>query len=275
MVMRPTINSMTRRGRIALLVMFALALVPAAAFAASKVMSQSVTRDGVTATVSYQKGRYPDMDKNVEISIAQKGVATFKQQINALQCHKQCLVQPKHALAIANLEGAAHPADVVLSLYSGGAHCCFIDEVYSHGHSGYTKRQADFQNSGARLEPIGPGGTTQFVTADNNFAYMFTDFAESGMPIRILSFNGLRFINVTRSHPAMIRKDAASWWTAYRKDHDAGRKGLIAAWAADEYNLGQAKAARATLNAQAKKGLITRGFVSTLEQMLIKYGYAS
>jgi hypothetical protein len=267
------ITSASTRARIALAAICLFAVVPAAAFAAVRISSQSVSRDGIKATVTYQKGRYADMDKNVQIAISQSGVASFKQSVDAVLCGKQCYVQPKHALAIANLEGQGHADDVVLSLYSGGAHCCFIDEVYSRGPQGYERSQFDFGNPGAALKQIGPHKTSQFVTADNSFAYEFSDYAESGMPIEILGFEHGKFINVTRTHPALIAADAKSFWKGYLSDHDAGRVGVIAAWAADEYNLGQAKHAQATLNAQVKDGRIPHTFVSKLERFLLKHHY--
>ncbi len=133
--------------------------------------------------------------------------------------------------------------------------------------------QHDFLNSAAALRDLDHNGRTEFVTSDNAFAYEFTDFAESGMPLQILNFSGLAFDNVTRRYPKLIRNDARLWWRAYLSDNDSGRVGLVAAWAGDEYNLGRGHAAAATLAKQASEHHISARFVKRLRAFLKRHGY--
>ena len=148
-------------------------------------------------------------------------------------------------MQVLDLEDNGQP-DVVLDLYSGGAHCCSIEQVFSFdpGTMTYGMTQHDFGDPGEQIVDLGHNGRFEFLTADDSFAYEFTDFAASGLPIQILTFSGGRFLNVTRSYPGLIAKDAARWMKAsssMAKQHYSDSVGLAAAWAADQELLGHVK----------------------------------
>jgi len=129
-------------------------------------------------------------------------------------------------------------------------------------------------------------GKSEFVTGDDRFAYEFTSFAGSGLPIEILSLdqNGA-FQNVTRLRPALIRADAKVWWKAYvsqRGKADADVRGVVGAWCADEYLLGQGQTCESELKSALPRGYLkgptiwpqNAGFVALLHKQLVKWGYA-
>ena len=171
--------------------------------------------------------------------------------------------------------------ELLLDLYTGGAHCCFLTQVFDLVASPPRKRELDFADAGATLIVV--GGRVLFRTTDPVFAYAFTDFADSGAPIALWSYarGGLR--DVTRSQPALVRKDASSWWTAYRAQarRRGDVRGLLAAWTADEALLGRAARARTTLDAIVRSGALGRGeggvkdsaYVRQLWRFLARYGY--
>lgn len=253
-----------------ILVLFGSLLVPAAATATT----QTVSSGDVTATFSFT-GK-PPLVKHERLEISQSGSVVYDQPVNLPGCSPYCGpgAVKGNSVHVLDLDGTGQ-LDVVLELFSGGAHCCFYDQVFSPGAptGSWVVATRDFENSGAALEDLNHNGRTEFLTADNAFAYTFTDFAESGLPIQVLSFSGGAFHNITRSYPSLIRKDAAVWWKAYLSDHDSGRVGLIAAWAADEYNLRKAGSARRTLARQVSKHHITAHFVKRLETFLKSHGY--
>ena len=151
----------------------------------------------------------------------------------------------------------------------------------------YAKAERNFGDPGDRIEDLGHDGRFEFVTADDAFAYAFTDFAASGLPVQILKFSGGRFHDVTNQYPALIRKDAASWLKAFKgmaRQHYADSVGVIAAWAADEYRLGNSAMANRYLSQQAKAGhlksalapTVPQGqkFVAALKTFLRRHGYS-
>ena len=118
-------------------------------------------------------------------------------------------------LQIADLQGDGVP-DVVLNLSSGGAHCCSIAEVFAPGAAlggGYELQAShDFSDPGDTLRML--DGRESFLTADDSFADAFTDFAASGLPLRILQVTGGRFAEVTGDFPGLVRSDATRWLVA-------------------------------------------------------------
>jgi hypothetical protein len=177
--------------------------------------------------------------------------------------------------------------EVVLDLYTGGAHCCTVEQFFSFDPiSGmYVKRtERDFGDPLVRIVDLAHNGRFQLLTADDRFAYEFTDFAGSGLPIQILKFSGGRFIDVTRHFRGRIARDATRWLREFKgmaRFHYEDSVGLIAAWAADEDLLGHFKLVRHYLAQQAAAGHLKapsnpggKKFVAKLQRFLHTHGYA-
>ncbi|MGA2758025.1 MAG: hypothetical protein ABSF58_11785, partial [Solirubrobacteraceae bacterium] len=192
-------------------------------------------------------------------------------------------VWPGHRfLTVADL-GAGGSPDVILDLYSGGAHCCSILQVYRFeaDRGTYSILQRDFGDPGASLVEL--GGSRVFLSADDRFAYAFTSFAFSGLPVAIWQLRPQGFADVTRRFPARIATDAARQYGAYLANRSQGfGLGFIAAWAADEDLLGHATLVARTLSAakgdgylRSADGLASAGaFIASLQRDLAKWGYA-
>jgi hypothetical protein len=172
---------------------------------------------------------------------------------------------------------------VLLNLYSGGAHCCWIAQVFSFDRRRGTffKTERNFGDPGYRIKHLGPAGQLEFLSADDSFADAFASFAGSGLPIQILTFAHRHFTDVTRRHPALISRDAALWWKAFR--HNIGHgNGLLAAWAADEDLLGHQRQVASTLATQRREHHLGSPtgwpsgakFVAALQRFLRRHGYA-
>lgn len=179
-------------------------------------------------------------------------------------------------------------SSVVLDLFSGGAHCCIIEQVYSlKTHSSVVqKSERNFGDPGAELVKLGKGGSFDFLSADDRFAYEFTDYAASGMPIQILSFSRSKFHDVTRSFPTLIAKDADMWLSIFKSQassHYDDSVGVAAAWAADEDMLGHSSKVASFLAVQEKAGHLNtalspitpngKKFVAALQTFLRQRGY--
>jgi hypothetical protein len=186
------------------------------------------------------------------------------------------------SLFFRDLDGAGAP-ELVLELYTGGAHCCFVDQVFDFSSSRPLKIELDLADSGARIVTI--GGKPLLESADDSFAYEFTDYGDSGSPILLLRYLGGRFEDVTRSHPQLVDADASRWWRASQTTmgHKGDARGVLAAWAADEAVLGQASIAKRTLQSFAAAAKIGgdsgpgwptgRAYVEKLWRFLAKRGY--
>jgi hypothetical protein len=274
-----------RRSLIILVVLASFALLAPAALATTQTASQGA----VTATFSYT-GHYPNYSR-LHLTIAQSGSVLYDQPVQSKTCGTFCAPGATGANAssveVIDLDHIGQP-NVILNIYTGGAHCCSVQQIFTFdpGTMTYAETEHDFGDPGSRIEDLNHDGRFEFVTADDRFAYAFTDFASSGLPLQILSFTGSRFQDVTDSYPALIRKDAATWLTAFRQldhGHDIDSVGVIAAWAADEYRLGKVAASNRFLHQQAKAGHLRSAlgasvpqgqkFVTKLQTFLRRHGY--
>jgi hypothetical protein len=275
--------------RRALLTLFSVTALTLLAAPAALATTQTAQSGDVTATFTFT-GSYPNFS-GLDLSIAQGSAVFYDQRVVSSVCGKFCAPGSPSAkessVHVLDLEHNGQP-DVVLDLYSGGAHCCWIEQVFSFdpGTMTYVMTQRNFGDPGEEIVDLGHNGRYEFLTGDDTFAYEFTDFAASGLPIQILTFSGRHFVNVTRHYRKLIDRDAARWMKAFNgmaKQHYPDSVGLVAAWAADEELLGHDKLVRRFLAQQAKLGHLNSAlspqepsgarFVTKLLRFLRTHGY--
>ncbi|MBV9804697.1 MAG: hypothetical protein JO130_15960 [Solirubrobacterales bacterium] len=261
----------------------ALGLIAAPAALAK---TETAHAGNVTATFSFQ-GQLPNFH-GLRLTITRGGAVAYDQPVVAKLCETLCwpgaLTGGQPAVQVVDLEHTGDP-DVVLELFSGGAHCCTVVQVFSFdpGTMTYVKTERNFGDPGTRVVDLQHNGHFEFLTADDSFAYRFTDYAASGLPIEILTFASGHFTDVTRSYPRLVAQDAAVWLKAFEgmaEGHYADSVGVIAAWAADEDLLGHVKLVNRYLSAQAKAGHLNAPFgaggtkfVAALQKFLRRRGY--
>lgn len=247
-----------------------LMLIPAAAQA----KTASASAGGVTATLTYDIDvAGPATTTGQELVITSPGRTVYREQPPNKGCYKACTPIGKHPVQVASLYGN-DGEDVVLTLFTGGADCCTVADVYvpSAAMHSYVLDQHNFGEDGFVLRDIGPGGRPEFVSADPAFYCRFNACYASGLPLQIFGFEGERFVNVTRHNRQLIATNASKWLKIYYKNPAQGR-GAIAAWAGDEDNLGYAATVRTVLQLQTADGHLTSSFVGALEHFLAKHHY--
>lgn len=286
MASRPPLGPRRKPSRRLTLTLVLSLMVALSSVALAATVTKTITaRAGSTsATLSYRfngtGAAFPT--SMLRLAITRGGQKRYDGPVHALLCANECALSVGGTvLAVRNLAPGGSP-DVVLNLYSGGAHCCFITQVYRYDAAAntYALVQRDFGDPGARIQTL--AGAPVFVSADDRFAYTFAAFAFSGLPVQIWSFASGRFVDVTRRFPALIRKDAAAQYGAYLGNRARGLGlGLLAAWAADEDLLGQSALVRQRLAALSAahqlRGLAgwSQGsaFIAQLQRFLVKTGY--
>lgn len=265
--------------------LFGLALAAVAALAGTALAvtttSQGVTAGDLQAVFAY-RGGFPNVS-GAHLQITQGSQVVYSRPVTSKLCGQQCgPASPRRSIGIAALAPHAR-LDVILELFSGGANCCFVDQVFSYdpSHRTFVKTEHDFADVGAVIQPIGPHRRLEFRSRDGGFRYAFTDGADSGEPIQIWQFAHRAFADVTRSYPGLIRKDAAQWFRLFKGNLSNG-VGLIAAWAADEELLGHDALVQSTLDSEAAHGNLRSGpaggptgraFIAKLNRFLVKLGY--
>jgi hypothetical protein len=269
-----------------LLIVCAIAICLAVAAPAAFATTQTASSGNVTATFSFQ-GRFPNYHGQ-RLTIARAGSVMYDQPVVSKFCARLCAplsaVSQHPSVRVLDLEHTGEP-DVVLELYSGGAHCCTVVQVFAFDpvSATYVKTERNFGDPGARIVDLRHDGRFEFLTADDSFAYRFTDYAASGLPVEVLTFAGGRFTAVTRGYPRLVARDATFWLKTFKglaRGHYSDSVGVIAAWAADEDLLGHAKLVKRYLREQALAGHLNAPFgaggmkfVANLQRFLRRRGY--
>jgi len=249
-----------------------------------------VARGRVAADLSFREtnSRYSDL----RITVHRDGRRVFTSSIARLSC-KDCLVAgidtitASDPLTIRDLDGDGEP-EVLVDLYTGGAHCCFYTVILRFDGRSYRGSVAFWGDPGHDLRDLDRDGRPEFVTADDRFAYEFTSYAASFLPIQVRSYDHGTLTDVTSRFPALVRADAAYLWGEYqsgRKNRENDMRGALAAWLADEYRLGRAEQGWKQIEAAYRRGELSaprvdpiwpagRKYVHALRAFLVKTGYA-
>jgi hypothetical protein len=250
--------------------------------------SQTASSGDVSATFTFSG--HTSHFSHERLTISQAGAVLYRQPVVSGVCGSQCApgsaFTQQSSLQVLDLEHNGQP-DVVLNLFTGGAHCCLVDQVFSLDPTTmtYVKTERNFGDPGAQIVDLRHEGRFEFLTADDSFAYAFTDFAASGLPIQIFTFGARHFTDVTRQYPRLIAKDASRWMRIFRslaKSHYRDSVGVAAAWAADEELLGHRRLVDRFLATQARARHLNSAighsgtkFIAALRRFLRRHGYLS
>jgi len=239
----------------------------------------------VSATLSYTHAATNAVApySHLQLTIVRAARTLVKGPVANRLCGTLCWPQLPGALRVLDVEADGEP-DVLLNLYSGGAHCCFVTEIFRYNATAgaYRMLLREWGDPGYSLARLDGSKPYEWLTADDRFAYAFAAFAFSGLPLEILRLDGTKFTDVTSRYPVLVAKDAARQWSAFQSNRSA-RTGLgfLAAWAADEYTLGRGSAVTATLAQLLHAGELrslsgwaaAAKFVAGLNRSLRQWGY--
>jgi hypothetical protein len=268
-----------------------LGLLCAAPNAHAALVEEVVTSGQVTATLSYDKqkdGTY----RSFRVKIVRAGQTLVDEGLKD-GCDK-CFASPANqgagekSISARDLDGDGEP-EVIASLYTGGAHCCVISTLYGFDATtgAYSSQRRNWADAGFRLRDVGGDGVLEFVSADARFAYRFTSYAESFLPVQIFRYRGGRLVDDTRKFRKLLRRDAKRalrLYRRYRNSRTVHPHGFLAGWVADKYRLGQRRAANRTLRRELRRGNLHprsefsigpagRRYVKDLKRFLRKLGY--
>jgi hypothetical protein len=137
--------------------------------------------------------------------------------------------------------------EIVIEMYSGGAHCCLYDVILGWATAGsfYRWTMHDFGDAGpgVRFSDLDYDGRKEFRTGDTRFAYLFGAYAESQFPPRVWEYSGGYLLDRTQRFPRLARRDAAARLRVYRRTRGGwfGVRSSLAAYVADQCLLGQCR----------------------------------
>ena len=257
--------------------------------------TETVTSGPVTASFSYTKTddlTYEDL----HLTIVRNGVVGLDAPLASRDCEIGCwpgsvLYEDGKSIKVTDLDGDGEP-EVLLELYTGGAHCCVVTEVYSlQGPPAttvvpsYARVEHNFLDPGYTLRDLNGDGVPEWRSADGRFNYALSSYVGSGVPIQIWRFQHGDLEDATGEFPSLVRADSKHWWRAYRHnirlrppENDFGL-GALAAWAGDEYRLGHGARVQRELKLALRRGWLDgplgsgRWAVRNLNTLLRQTGY--
>jgi subtilisin-like proprotein convertase family protein len=249
-----------------------------------------VAHSRVAADLSFREtnNRYNDL----RITVRRDGKRALKTSVARLSC-KECLVggfdtiTSPEPLTIRDLDGDGEP-EVLVDLFTGGAHCCYYTVILRYDGRTYRGKVVLWGDPSYGLRDLDHDGRPEFVTADDRFAYEFTSYAGSVLPIQVRAYDHGVLTDVTSRFPALVRAEANDLrrqYLQYRGNRQDDLRGLLAAWVADEYRLGLGEEAMKQVEAAYRRGELSaprvdplwpagRKYIKALQAFLVKNGYA-
>jgi hypothetical protein len=193
------------------------------------------------------------------------------------------------ALAVADVDGDGEP-EVLVDRSDGFTPCCTFETAIMRrdpATGAYTELDRHWGES-YRVADLDGDGRVEFVTSDQRFYQRFAPrVAGFQLPVKILQLQGPVFVDVTRAHPAQVRRHTQSLARLLHAteaiadgrrpgDRDQARAGLrpqLAAYAAEERLLGRRAVGDERVAHEVARGRVSPGFRRALLGFLGRLGY--
>jgi hypothetical protein len=238
------------------LVLVSLTLGPAAQ---ARKITEEVASGPTDAKLSYVKKRTrygATVFRRIRVRIEREGRGFLEQRVPR-RCGRSCgparayLGEDSIRLRDADADG---DPDVIVELYTGGAHCCWYTLVYSFdAPANRYRRGSALWGYPYRLRDFDHDDVLEFQTFDGRFDYVFACYACSAPPIQIWHFRDGQFRDVTRRFPTIVARNAQRNYRRYRRAGRLGR-GLLASYVADECLLHRCRRGFQAVNRAYRRG---------------------
>src|SRR4051812_24381975 len=171
--------------------------------------TETAQSGGVRAQFSFDYDAADYSYSNVWLTITRNGQTVFDDAVGTCDSYGVCEgpgLYSTPSILVRDLDGDGEP-EVILYLSTEGAHCCQWTWIYRFNGFRYSVKKTDWADAGMTLHDLNSDGKPELVSADARFAYVFTNFAESYLPVRIYGYAEGRLAPKTRRFKAQIRHD--------------------------------------------------------------------
>jgi hypothetical protein len=204
--------------------------------------TREITLGPIRAVLSYKEGKSEDGE------LARAPVVTVfadGKEVAKLERDDFGLGNPPVSVQIAELDPANSTPEVVVSFFTGGAHCCSDTKVLTQakdGSSWQTVEVGEFDGGPLTTSDFDGDGRYEFESRDNTFLYTFGCYACSVAPLKFLAVENGAVKDMTAE--ARFRPVHE----AYLKDivstvPDEDVNGFLAGYVAEKIILGEGKQA--------------------------------
>jgi hypothetical protein len=224
----------------------------------------------VRAEVTFKKGDY-SLAKDVRIKIL-KNNKVVVDEIVSPQENTYSL-----KLVVKDLDGDKEPEIIFTHNPAMGQRCCTTARIYGYrkNRNQYSMVASDWRGAGfPQIKDLDGDGKYEFEYADWRFAYAFTVFANSVMPIRIWQYRQGSLDEVTYKYPQAIKRhiEKGNEWHQQLVHENRDLKGSFAAYAAEKYLLGEGGEGLREIK-RSYQGEDKQEFLDKLNEFLKKTGY--
>jgi hypothetical protein len=208
----------------------------------SKPAAQEISQGGVKATLSYIE------EKSEEGDVTRIPVATITadgKEIAKLEGDSTGFTDPPVSVQIAELDPSNSRPEVVVSFYTGGAHCCSDTSVVTSSADGATWTTVDvgeFDGGPLLATDLDGDGRYEFAPRDNAFLYAFACYACSTAPLEVLAVENGMVKNVT-TDPRFKPAHEATLKFIIEEVPDSEVNGFLAGYVGEKILLGEGKEA--------------------------------
>ena len=171
---------------------------------------QEISQGAVRVTLSYRQERSDEDDEVVSIPVVT--VFADGKEVASIEGEDVGFADVPVSIQIAEMDpGNAYP-EVVVSFYTGGAHCCSDTRVLTangDGSNWSTINIGEFDGGPLLATDLDGDGRYEFATRDNAFLYAYACYACSEAPLQVIAIDGGEVTNVTEE--PRYRPAHASW----------------------------------------------------------------
>ncbi|HEX5449005.1 MAG TPA: hypothetical protein VFW85_03005 [Gaiellaceae bacterium] len=268
---------------------FALALLgvlAGSAHAGTPLRRETASSGNVKATVAYRQ--IDATHYAVKLTIVKDGKTTYNKAVPTAFAHTGPsqplgLVGGASTLELGDLDGDG-VAEVLVNFYTGGAHCCNWTWAYHFNAKKlvWSRTAHIWGDPLYTMADLAHTNSLQLISADDRFAYAFSSYADSVLPVQVWVFKNGRFTDATRTYGNQVSLDLEKNWHHFKSAQPGtALRPILAAWVADNCLAGGCNAAYATVQSLASKlngpadksdGSV-QSFLTKLKSSLMTWGY--
>lgn len=197
--------------------------------------SRKLQAGAVEVSVNYEPYKQtqdsPENSDNLHYQISYNGQVKVKAGVSTVNSGE---------VSLKDLDGD-RIAEVIVSSFSGGAHCCTNIKIYAWQKDHFGETETGFLDGmGGTFQDLDRDGKQELVTVDNAFLYTFSSYAGSFPPTLIYAFQQGQLQDVTRHYPKYLRTQLQAMFKTFQETRNQGeRNGVLAGYVAQKALLGE------------------------------------
>jgi hypothetical protein len=215
--------------------------------------TQEIAQGAIRAVLSYTEAK-GEAGEGEDDEITRTPVVTVfagDKQVAKLEAESSGFADPPVSVQIAELDGSNPYPEVVVSFYTGGAHCCSDTSVITaspDGSNWTTVTLGEFDGEPLLATDVNGDGRYEFMIRDNAFLYAFACYACSEAPLNLLAIDNGSVKDVTRE--TSFRPAHAAWlknMIGNIPEDGSDVNGFLAGYVGEKILLGEGKSAWDTM----------------------------